>query len=163
MVAQGRKRDEKGLIPTPFSEFETKGEKDVAFGGVHNHSLDAKKRLFIPSKLRDGLGDTFVICKGPEPVLFAYSNEKWDELCEEIIASDNLDMQRVIFEDVVNVEVDKQGRITLKTELCKYANLTKEVVVAGVGKRVEIWDKATREEHMAKAREQRETYPKIHF
>ena len=135
----------------------------MAFCGIHYHSLDAKKRLFIPSKLRDGLGDSFVICKGTDKVLFAYSNEQWDLLCEEIIASDNLDMQRVIFEDVVNVEIDKQGRITLKQELCDYAGLTKEVTVAGVGKRVEIWDRATREEHMAQAREQKDTYPKIHF
>ena len=72
-------------------------------------------------------------------------------------------MQRVIFEDAVSVEVDKQGRITLKQELCQYAGLTKEVAVAGVGKRVEIWDKAAREEHMERAREKKDTYPKIHF
>lgn len=135
----------------------------MAFWGVYNHTLDAKKRLFIPSKLRDGLGESFVLCKGPNDVLFAYSNEKWEELCEEIIASENLDMQRVIFENVVAVEVDKQGRITIKQELCEYAGLQKDIVVAGVGKRVEIWDKAKHESHMEAAREKKSDYPTIHY
>lgn len=133
----------------------------MALWGVYNHTLDAKKRLFIPSKLRDGLGESFILCKGPTEVIFAYSNEKWDELCEEIIASDNLDMQRVIFEDVVSVEVDKQGRITLKKELCDYAGIKKDVVVTGVGKRVEIWDKETHDAHMEEARKNKDTYPNV--
>ena len=135
----------------------------MVFGGRFDYTLDAKKRLFVPAKYREGLGESFVICKAPECALFAYSVEEWEKICEQINASDDRDMQRLIYEDVVNVEIDKQGRITLKKELCEYAHLTKEVVIAGVGRRVEIWDKAVREEHMSKARENKQEAPAIHY
>ena len=37
--------------------------------------------------------------------------------------------------------MDKQGRILLPTVLREYAGLEKDVVMAGAGTRIEIWDK----------------------
>ena len=47
--------------------------------GEFNHSIDEKGRLIIPAKLRDDLGDSFVICNGLEGCLFVYSQEDWDK------------------------------------------------------------------------------------
>ena len=50
------------------------------FLGLYNHSLDAKNRIFIPSKYREYLGDTFVVCKAPDTCLYIYSQEEWEAI-----------------------------------------------------------------------------------
>jgi MraZ protein len=50
------------------------------FMGEFNHSIDAKGRLIIPSKLRDQLGETFVITKGLDGCLFIYTNDEWQNI-----------------------------------------------------------------------------------
>lgn len=148
---------------TANSAFHSKGGKDVAFGGTFNHTLDAKKRLIIPAKFREELGDSFIICKAPEKALFAYSNERWNEISEGITESDDRNTQRLIYSTVAYVEFDKQGRITIPQNLCEYAGLIKEVSVAGVGKRVEIWDRKTYEDLLDEIGEKNEGCLNIHF
>ena len=48
--------------------------------GEYQHTLDAKGRLFIPAKLREQLGDGFVVTKGLDECLFLYPQKAWDEL-----------------------------------------------------------------------------------
>src|SRR5699024_11868935 len=52
--------------------------------GEFNHSIDEKGRLIIPAKLRDDLGDSFVICNGLEGCLFVYSQEEWNKFVAEL-------------------------------------------------------------------------------
>ena len=52
--------------------------------GEFNHTIDEKGRLIIPAKLRDDLGDSFVICNGLEGCLFVYSQEEWNKLVAEL-------------------------------------------------------------------------------
>ena len=52
--------------------------------GEFNHSIDEKGRLIIPAKLRDDLGDSFVICNGLEDCLFVYSQEEWNKFVAEL-------------------------------------------------------------------------------
>lgn len=136
----------------------------MAFFGVKNHTLDAKKRLFIPAKYREGLGESFILLFLPEnECIFAYPSAVWDDICEEIIESDNLDMQRYIFKSALTVDIDKQGRITIDQDFCEGAGLKKEVVVAGAGKRVEIWDSERYGKAMERAAAASHTYPRIRF
>ncbi len=136
----------------------------MAFYGNHKHTLDAKNRLFIPAKFREGLGDSFILYSPKDQdCLYIYNEKDWEEISEEVIAIGDVDMQRYIFDDALSVEPDKQGRITVKAEFCKRVGLKKEVIVAGVGKRVEIWDAEKREAAMERAAARRDTFPKIHF
>lgn len=136
----------------------------VSFWGNYQHTLDAKNRLFIPAKFREGLGDSFVLYSPKnDNCLYAYNVAEWESICAEVIESGNLDMQRYIFDDAISVEPDKQGRITIKADFCKRVGLKKEIVVAGVGKRVEIWDAQKREAAMQRAVARADTYPEIHF
>lgn len=116
----------------------------MAFLGEFNHNIDPKNRVFIPSKFRDALGDSFVLCKAPDKCLFIYSNEAWDELSAEISnlppSPQARQIQRDIFRNAVNVEPDKQGRITINAKLVEYAGLKQNAVIVGAGKRIEIWD-----------------------
>lgn len=119
--------------------------------GEYSHTIDAKGRLIVPSRLREGLGDAFVVTKGLDGCLFAYPKEEW-ALFEEKLGTLPLTNQnarkfsRFFLAGAALAEVDKQGRILLPAVLREFAGLEKEVVFVGVSKRVEIWDKEKWEE-----------------
>lgn len=116
----------------------------MAFLGEFKHNIDPKNRVFMPAKYREALGESFVVCKAPEKCLFIYSNDAWDELSAEIAnmppSPQTRQIQREIFRNAVNVEPDKQGRITINAKLVEYAGLKQEAVIVGAGKRIELWD-----------------------
>ena len=111
--------------------------------GEYQHTLDAKGRLFIPAKLREQLGDGFVVTKGLDECLFLYPQKAWDELEQKIRQlpmSKSRGLQRFFQSSAADVTVDRQGRIVIPTTLRSYANLERDVVVIGVGERAELWD-----------------------
>lgn len=118
------------------------------FMGEYNHTIDAKGRLIVPSKFREQLGDEFVVTKGLDGCLFVYDNTEWKTLEEKLhdlpLTNTNArKFSRFFLAGATNCEVDKQGRILIPTILREFAGLEKDVVLAGVGSRIEIWDKAT--------------------
>ncbi len=116
------------------------------FIGQYNHTIDTKGRLSIPSKFREQLGDEFVITRGMDGCLFAYDKDNWNELHEKLKDLPNLSKEaarflyRYFFTGAMEVEVDKQGRILLPASLRAIAKLERNVVLAGVGDCIEIWD-----------------------
>lgn len=116
------------------------------FMGEYNHTIDAKGRLIIPSKFRDLLGTEFVVTKGLDGCLFVYPNEEWATIEEKfksipLTTKDARKFSRFFFAGAASCEVDKQGRILLPQVLRDYADLQKDVVLAGVLGRVEIWSR----------------------
>ena len=117
------------------------------FYGEYQHSVDAKGRVIIPSKFRDGLGEKFILTKGLDNCLFAYSLEEWSNLEAKLKSLPFTDKDvrafvRFFFAGATECETDKQGRILIPQNLREYAGLEKDVYVIGVSTRVEIWDKA---------------------
>mgnify|MGYP001078317147 FL=1 len=115
--------------------------------GEFNHSIDEKGRLIIPAKLRDDLGENFVICNGLEGCLFVYSQEEWNKFVTELealprMSKDARIYKRYFFGSASEGTFDKQGRVLVPPPLRKSANLEKDVVLVGVQDHVEIWDKA---------------------
>lgn len=113
--------------------------------GEFGHSLDAKGRVHFPAKLREDLGDSFIITKGLDNCLFAYSTDEWKILEDKIRTlpmSKSRTLQRFFFAGAVEVEADKQGRILIPANLREYAGLDKDVIVVGASVRAEIWDAA---------------------
>lgn len=111
--------------------------------GEYQHTLDAKGRLFIPAKLREQLGDSFVVTKGLDDCLFVYPQEAWEELEQKIRQlpmSKSRSLQRFFLSSAADVTVDRQGRIVIPPVLRRYAGLEHDVVVIGVGERAELWD-----------------------
>jgi MraZ protein len=109
--------------------------------------VDAKGRVIVPSKFRDGLGEKFIVTKGLDNCLFAYSAEEWGNLETKLKSLPFTDKDvrafvRFFFAGATECEVDKQGRILLPQNLREYAALDKDIYVIGVSTRVEIWDKA---------------------
>ena len=52
--------------------------------GEYEHSLDAKGRLIMPAKLREDIGDKFIITKGLDGCLFGFSQNEWNNFEEKL-------------------------------------------------------------------------------
>ena len=118
------------------------------FIGEYEHSLDAKGRVIMPVKLRDDIGEKFIITKGLDGCLFAYSQNEWTNFEEKLkslpLTNKNArDFVRFFLSGATECELDKQGRFLIPNNLRVAASLEKEAVIIGVGTRLEIWDKAT--------------------
>lgn len=126
--------------------------------GEFNHSIDAKGRLIIPSKLRESLGEHFMITKGMDGCLFLYPDNEWKAFEEKLNTlpltnKKARDFKRFFVGSSVDGELDKQGRVLLPSALRTYAGLEKEVVLAGVLDKVEIWNRDAWEAHTAEVEE----------
>lgn len=116
------------------------------FIGTHQHTLDDKGRMTIPSKFREPLGYEFVLTKGLDNCLFVYPKKEWEVLEEKLktLPMTNKDVRafiRFFFSGATECTLDKQGRVLIPSNLREHANLDKEAVVIGVATRLEIWDK----------------------
>ena len=114
--------------------------------GEYEHSLDAKGRLIMPSKLREDIGEKFIITKGLEGCLFGFSKQEWTNFEEKLktlpLTNKNArDFVRFFLSGATECEIDKQGRFLIVANLRQYASMEKEVVIIGVGTRIEIWNK----------------------
>lgn len=114
--------------------------------GEFEHSLDAKGRLIMPAKLRESIGENFVVTKGLDGCLFAFSITEWTNFEEKLKSlplsnRNSREFTRFFLSGATECEIDKQGRFLIPNNLREAAGLIKEVVIIGVGTRIEIWDK----------------------
>ncbi len=116
------------------------------FMGEYNHTIDAKGRLIVPAKFREELGEAFVITNGNDGCLNIYTEEAWETFLGKLkLLPNNRDTRSIVrkFVSQANrVELDKQGRILIPTVLRDYAELDKDVVLAGAIDKIEVWDKS---------------------
>ena len=120
--------------------------------GEYYHNMDAKGRVSIPSKFRDDLGGSFVLSKGLDDCLYAYSVKEWEGFQQELLAlrgSDGQKIRRFFFSGASECEIDAQGRVVIPPNFREYAGLSKELVILGVSNRAEIWDKAKWEAYIS--------------
>ena len=120
--------------------------------GSFTHNLDEKGRLMIPRKMREELGYKVYIMKGFEGSLSLYNEERYQKLVEEFSRlsfnqSKVRDYLRLQFASTYEMEVDKLGRVQIPTALLTKYNISKEVLVLGIGDHIEVWDKAKYEEY----------------
>ncbi len=116
--------------------------------GEYEHSLDAKGRLIMPAKLRQDMGEKFIITKGLDGCLFAFSQNEWlnfETKLKSLPLSDKnaRNFVRFFLSGATECELDKQGRFLIPSNLRISAKLEKETIIIGVGTRLEIWDKST--------------------
>ena len=112
--------------------------------GEYQHTIDAKGRVNFPAKLREDLGEKFIVARGMDGCLAVYSFAEWTRLEESFMGhrdSKTRFIQRFIFSSAAEVEPDKQGRIVIPANLRSYAGLQKDVVIIGASVRAEIWSR----------------------
>ena len=114
--------------------------------GEYEHTIDAKGRLSMPSKLRRDMGEAFIVTKGLDGCLFAFSQEEWKNFetkLKSLPLSDKnaRNFVRFFLAGATECEIDKQGRFLIPINLREAGKLEKEAVIIGVGTRLEIWNK----------------------
>lgn len=117
----------------------------LMFLGQHFPRLDDKGRMILPAKFREALAPGVVLTKGQEGCLYIYPADRFavmtDELSKLPVTSKSArDYNRVLFSGASDEIPDKQGRVTVPSQLRDYAGLTKELVVIGNNTHLEIWD-----------------------
>ncbi|MCI5936556.1 MAG: division/cell wall cluster transcriptional repressor MraZ [Eubacterium sp.] len=115
------------------------------FMGTYEHGLDTKGRVIIPAKLRDELGESFVVTLGLDGCLFAYPQDEWQVFINKLNElpgnKEGRKLLRHFSANAAACEVDKQGRVLIPAKLRQYAGLEKDVVFVGVLSKIEIWSK----------------------
>src|SRR5436305_159272 len=115
--------------------------------GTHPRTLDDKKRLALPKRLREQLGDppTLFVTPGPDQCLWVYTQDGLERLAEKLDRSPAADAEarvfrRLYFAQTEAVDVDRSGRVLIPERLVQFASLTHEVVLLGVRDHLELWD-----------------------
>jgi len=123
--------------------------------GAHEHTIDDKNRLTLPAKFRQAFADGIVVTRGLDGCLYAYRGPDWARLVESRLATldplspEGRRLERFFYSGATETELDKQGRVMIPRELIDHAKLGREVVVAGVNYRLEIWDRAAWRKELA--------------
>jgi MraZ protein len=117
----------------------------VFFMGTYTPKVDDKGRLFLPAKFRDALSEGLVITQGQENCLTVWPEATFMAEARRaqetpMTNKDARDYRRVLFAGAEQGTPDKQGRIGISPILRASAGIERDVVVAGVGDRVEIWN-----------------------
>lgn len=115
--------------------------------GEYEHSLDSKNRIIMPSKFRDDIGEKFIVTKGLDGCLFAYSLQEWQNFEEKLrslplSSKDARAFSRFFFAGATDCLLDKQGRFLIPSNLIEFAGLEKDLVIVGMNSRIEIWSKS---------------------
>jgi MraZ protein len=115
--------------------------------GTHPRTLDDKKRLALPKRLREQLGDppTLFVTPGPDQCLWVYTQDGLERLAEKLDRSPAADAEarvfrRLYFAQTEAVDVDRSGRVLIPERLVQFAGLQHEVVLIGVRDHLELWD-----------------------
>jgi MraZ protein len=114
------------------------------FLGEFSHSVDGKGRIAIPARFRAKIERGAVLTRGIEQCLYVYTLETWERKAAALEAAD-LDpavrrrVERQLFSQAQDVELDAQGRILVPLKLRKYAEIGTEAVIVGARDRFEVW------------------------
>ncbi len=113
------------------------------FYGEQEYNIDDKGRMLIPKEYRPAMGDTVVLMRGVDGQINVYPKPTFEEMRQRLAQAGDTESIRLTRRTVNaanDCEVDKQGRILVPTRLREYAALHDQVVIAGNGDRLEIWN-----------------------
>jgi len=125
--------------------------------GTHPRTLDDKKRLALPKRVREQLGDnleTLYVTPGPDQCLWLFTQADLERLAEKLDQAPATDAEarvfrRLYFAQAEAVDVDRSGRILLPERLVQFANLRHDVVLLGVRDHLEVWDQERWQNYLA--------------
>ena len=121
------------------------------FSGEYESKMDAKGRMVLPARLKSSLPEAsagqLVINRGFEPCLVLYAEVEWRKISSKVMGLNEFNeeyrtFQRNMFRGVTEVELDNNGRFLIPKSMLKYAQIETDVVVVGMGNRIELWNPA---------------------
>lgn len=114
--------------------------------GTYQVKVSSGRRVFIPSPLRQELGEKYILAKWYEECLVLVAEDSWNALYKRLVGDNKIivspirETERFILGSAYNTLPDEQGRIVIPEILTIFAKLTDEISFIGLGDRVEIWD-----------------------
>jgi MraZ protein len=123
--------------------------------GEYEHTIDDKNRLTLPAKFRRAFEDGIVVTRGLDGCLYAWTPVAWENYRDTTLSAlhplsqEGRRMHRHFFSGASETAPDKQGRVSIPPALLEHAKLGRDVVVAGVNDRLEIWDRAAWKRELA--------------
>jgi MraZ protein len=129
-----------------------------AFQGESALTIDGKSRVVMPSRHRDALAaicrDELTITKHPKGCLVVFPRPEWERfrnrLMELPLSAD--DWRRLFIGGAVDVKIDGSSRVLITPELKRYAGIERDVVLLGMGTRLELWNEEAYLANEAKTR-----------
>ncbi|MBI4193889.1 MAG: division/cell wall cluster transcriptional repressor MraZ [Betaproteobacteria bacterium] len=130
------------------------------FRGISQLNLDSKGRLAVPARHRDSLlercGGHLVVTADADRCLLIYPLPDWELIQQKLEGLSNLDsrvreLQRRLIGFAVDAEMDGAGRVLISPALRQFAQLEKNVVLVGQGKKFELWNKDNWEQLIERA------------
>lgn len=126
--------------------------------GEYNNTIDEKGRVSFPVKLRSAVNQNVVmVTKGLDRCLWLFTTEEWDAFQTKLMSnasmmkSRSLNVVRHFIAPAQPVEFDKSGRLSIPQSLREYAHLSKDCVVLGIAKYMELWDLQTYKDYLAES------------
>lgn len=128
--------------------------------GEYDFTLDAKNRVAIPARLRPAFADGLYVTRGHERCLAVYSQDEFREhlrRCSQGVSafsSKGRALQRFATAGAVFQTLDGQGRVTLSARQLAFAAIAREVTIIGVEDHLEIWERASWADYLARLEEE---------
>jgi len=128
------------------------------FSSEYECKLDTKGRLVLPSKVKAALpeedGNKIVLKRGFEACLTVYPQSEWEKIFDKVTSLNEFTerdrkFQRLFMRGLTEIELDKTGRFLIPKSLQKYARLDKDVLIVGLGERLEIWNPEEYDDYLA--------------
>lgn len=121
--------------------------------GEYTGKIGEKKRVSLPSKFREELGDEIILTRGYEDVLIIVNKKLWQTIASEVMNGSFIDKNirdtsRFLVGGAKEIELDSQGRFVIPQPLYEHADISDEVVFIGLANWIEIWDKEKWEERV---------------
>ncbi|OFY63699.1 MAG: division/cell wall cluster transcriptional repressor MraZ [Bacteroidetes bacterium RIFCSPLOWO2_02_FULL_36_8] len=127
--------------------------------GEYECKVDAKGRMSLPFKLKAKLPkeseNKVILNRGFEPCLVLYSVNEWEKVYTKVAALNEFNEEDRVFQRNFGrgnseLELDNLGRIMLPKTLMKHASIESDVIVIGLGNRMEVWSPAVYEQYLIK-------------
>jgi MraZ protein len=117
------------------------------FYGTYTPRMDDKGRVTLPARYRDAFATGAMLVRGQDHCLFVFTHEGFEKFAANAIEASITDekargFQRYMLANTDEQRPDAQGRISIPARMREYARLSKDLVITGIGLRMEIWDAA---------------------
>ncbi|MCK4403557.1 MAG: division/cell wall cluster transcriptional repressor MraZ [candidate division Zixibacteria bacterium] len=120
----------------------------ASFKGRYSSTIDSKRRLKLPKKLREAVlpssNDNFVIGPGYDGCIFLYPTDEWAKQEEKlrnlkVDLAEHRFLERVFVPESEDARIDRVGRLTISQRLLDFAQIKKDILILGILSRIELW------------------------
>jgi len=131
----------------------------ILFRGRFEHSIDEKGRLSVPVKFRENIVDNHggrIVLTNLPRCLVIYTPEQWESIEAKAsnlsaLKSNVQAFLRYFYSGATECDLDRQGRILIPSTLRSAAALDRQVVLAGMLNKIEIWSQERWDEEIQRA------------